>query len=155
MAILLDDLRRLLTKAVALLPSTGGGKGRFRPPARAVDKLSHELRFLRQPGSVVNVLLFRDSELVYQKLYDPVAGRIFSSPEFNVQQVTAVRAALDFMRDTFPAGGGGNCVGYGIDDWRIVGLVEGQYTLVAMTKATADYDVIERWLRNLALKVVP
>jgi len=149
---LVNNLRHLLTRAVALLPSVGGGKGRFRqPPSRALDDLSHKLRFLHQPGSVVNVLLFRDSELVYQKLYDPVAGRMFSSPEFSARQVVAVRSVLDFMRDSFP--GGGNCVSYVIDDWRIVGLVEREYTLVAMTKATADYDVIERWLQNLALKL--
>ena len=150
---LLDNLRRLLTKAAALLPSIGDGKGRFRlPPPRVVDKLGQELMFLRQPGSVVNVLLFRDSEQVYQKLYDPVAGRIFSNLEFNVGQVAAVRGLLDFMRDSFP--GGGNCVGYGIDDWLIVGLVEGKHTLVAMTRATSDYEVIEKWLRDLALKLV-
>jgi len=146
----MDVVRRLLDRAVdsVRLMLSQGPRVSPAPPAGVRDRLERVLRFLRQPCSVVHVLVFRDGELVYQQGYDPITGGPLTDPETAARRSAAVHAVLDFMRDAF--GGGGNCVSFQIGRWWVVGVVEGQHTLVAMAGNVSSPDRVETWLQNFA-----
>lgn len=138
----MNVIEGLLTKVATALESGTVGTG-WLPPGRKYQ--SFDQAFARQPGSVMQVLLFRGEDLVYHQLYDPAGRNVFSDP---ANQGTVVRTVMDFMRDTF--GGRGSCVAYTCGKWKVVGLVEGTYTLVALAPAAVDSGKISRWLENLA-----
>jgi hypothetical protein len=111
-------IRHLLTRASSTVASGGSGQGQ--PKAQPSTLPSFDQLLLGQPSSVMQVMIFRDQELVYRQLYDPRTDRVLAEPE---RQLAAVHGVLDFMRDAF--GPQGNYVSYQVGRWQITGMVEG------------------------------
>ncbi|MGC8794538.1 MAG: hypothetical protein ACP5U2_14225 [Bryobacteraceae bacterium] len=117
-------------------------------PARLMSATQRFLNWLARPGSVLDLMLFVDGQLVRRETYDSVAGRLVRYPE---RQQQAVAGVLDFMRDSL--GGQDNSVAYTAGDVQVAGLIEGRYTLVAITRAGVRAETIQMWLQRLLLQM--
>lgn len=139
-----DELKQLLTRA-SMAPLAS--KLAQAPPtlhSRLFAALQQLRGWLSRPGSVLDLWLFRDGQLIRRETFDPIANRFVPNPVSHHDVLIAVR---DFMRDTF--GGNDNWVAYTVGDFQVVGLLEGRYTLAAITRAGVDADTVQRWLHQV------
>lgn len=142
---MLEMFQQLLTR-LAMTP--GSLKPKQAPPAlqtRLLSALQQPMSCLNRPGSILEVWLFRDGQLVRRETYDPIANRFLLRQEVSHHDVLV--AVRDFMRDSFK--GDENWVAYTVGDFQVVGVLEGRYTLAAITRAGVDAYTIKSWLQRL------
>jgi hypothetical protein len=142
-------MEHMLRRTAAELAS--GAKSGQPSAASSLASASLEELFRGHPPTVMQVLLFRDQELLHRRTYDSRVNQVL--PDDPSQLWAAVHGIRDLLQDTFTAQG--PYLTYVVGRWRITALFEGAYTLVAATHMNADPGRVAAWLLDMALKLPP